>query len=785
VTLASNGAKGSLSMDFNGAELPKKFDLVCDLTIFGVGVGVGTESGLFELDINPVFESFVISGVKALALTPEQIASLSADFPERTKEIGGNLGESFSAKVGEGKLMIDAAELFPPFDAARPDAESWDLVLDLSQLYVQQAPLANAPGLSLGGPGQPLRSGLNDLRGETLNHNAVKINGKVAVSIPDGTNKLTFRNFPGGIEKGPGRTYAKQVEVMMDVFLLDTVTVLAKDFGLDKVDQDIEQELGDDFADFKEWLNYIEFPKWTAEAPDYGLGVALEIEKLDIVGGLGLVINASDFGLHNVFQPLVNLKDPATGTDRENAVLLFMNKGSAGYQLKGDKLPEKLPITVKLGLEDPAAQQIYAATGILTMKDVVPGKAITVGGAKARLIFDWTKMSIKPKPHENGDDGDSLPTYPFTGTFPDEDDGIDLSNMPKGLGFYTPGGETGGKAGEGLAARLYISLKRQSLIDDEWVDDPSGDPASPDYDTNNPGGWGSNLQINLPNLDFRFKYGDDDLSDNLFTYEPDAAKGTDAWTLSRPLGKILADSEFVMEDTENADNPFMIYASSSLPEMEKAISLGNFAAALNEALSGKKKGPLFFKYEVDLNVPGEEEGTKEPGEILLYPDMLNKKIAVSVDLLLVVPLIFQAGSGVEKGAPVIVTIAPDLGDEDLFQRKGPDDNEYFDMVTSFGFDISAKNVAGISSGKLFLENKADVKKLKYRLPIVDFTGLSGNHLSLGSGELEKNKAIWPCIPPVSVEFESGDEVRIERNFNIELQSITVRAGGEYTFETGL
>jgi hypothetical protein len=774
VTLDFPGATGSLSLQFTNAELPQKFYLVCDLEITGSG------TGFFELDIKPVFEDFTISGAGGLELTPAQIASLADNF-DKTSPIRGGLGESFNALVDTGNLYVDTGELFPPLDPSRPDAEGWNLALDLSELYVQQEPviqtppLSDARGLSLGGPGQSLRSGDNDLYGETLNYNDVHIKGKVSVSMPG--NKLTFRNFPGGIKKGAPGTYEKTVTVTMDVSLFREVKVLAEDFGLEEVNQEITQELGEDFSSFKGWINYIQFPEWSGNDPERGLGLVLDIGHLHLADGLGLYINSPELGLDYAFQPLEN--DPAS----DGARLIFINKDSGGYKLMGADLPEELFITVELGLEDPAAQQIYRDTGILTLKNVVPGDTMTVSDAVARLVFDWAEISIKPQPHVDQGEDDSLPTYPFEGAFPDAEngeEGIDLSALSKGLGFYIP--EDG--AGEGPAAHLYISLKRKILNENgDWVEDPK----SPDYDEDDPDGWRSNMQVNLPNLDFRIRYGDGShRSDNLFTYEPRAQNDTGSWALSRSIADILAameDQNLITGDAENKDNPFKIYAAPSLPEPDKAIPLGNLAKALNETLTGRQEGPLFFEYTIELaDIPGEEAGKEEPGEILLYPDMLNKKVVVSLDILMLFPMVLQADPGAE--GPLILSLGPDLGEEDLFRRAGPDDNEYFDRITSFGFSVVTKNVAGLRAGKLFLENETDVKKLKYRLPIVDFTNPRSD-LSLDAGELEKIQAIWPFIPRMLLEFERGDVLRFERNFNIELRSITVKAGGEYTFETGL
>jgi hypothetical protein len=768
VTLDSDGATGKLSINLAGVTLPQKFDLFCNLAITGKGIGY------FELEIKPEFKAFTISGVKGLELTDAQISTFeTVAFPETSYPIDkdNKLGPSFTATVGDGELEI--GEIFPSLDSAGPNGEGWNLALDMSGLCMEQDSVfdtitnTNIEGLSLdglqfGGDG-------NSLDGKTLNIGNVKIHGTVTASIRGGGKKLTFQNISPGIGND-GNDYTKQIRVNLVVENFSEVKVRAQDFGLkeDEVEQTIEQELGDDFTAFKPWLNYIKFKK----PPDYGLGVALKIGNLAIPGGLGLFINAPAFGFNDVFQPL---------KIDENGEVIFL---SGATELCGSDLPEDglLPITVRLGLENQEDQQHYEDTGILTLRNIVPGDEIKLENATARLIFNWTEMAITPQKHINGPD-DPLPDYPFAGTFPDKkkgEEGMDLSDMPKGLSFYIPGE---GDAGQGVDARLYISLKRQSFIDGQWEDDPE----DPGYDENDPDGWGSNLQVNLPNLDFRVIYSDDSKSDNLFSNEPNAQQGTGAWALPKSIGEILEDPENpnIKEDAENTDNPFKIYTAPSLPKMEKAIPLGNFAKALNDVFTGRKEGPLFFDYAVELaKVPGEEEGAEEPGEILLYPDILKKRIVASADLLALIPLVFQADPEAAEGSPVVVTIESDLEDEDLFQRKAPDDNEYFDMITSFGFDIVVDQVAGLDTGTLYLENKTDVKEQQYRLPLFDFAN-PRNNLSLDSAEVKKIKAIWPFVPQASIEFERGAVVRIERNFNIKLQSVTVRAGGEYTFETGL
>jgi hypothetical protein len=783
-------ATGSLSIFFAGAELPQKFDLVCALEIVGSG------TGYFELKIEPAFEDYTISGVRGLELTPEQIASLAHKLdPEITHDIGGSLGDTFQATVGEGTLEIDTSEVFPPLAAAGPGDEGWNLEMNLSKLSIKQNPNpVNIEGLSLGdGTASPLAAGPNDLQGAELNNQTVRIGGIISASIPGGTNKLTFQNFPGGIEKGATVTYEKPVKVNMDVSLLSTVTATAEDIGMNKdsLEQAITQELGEDFTAFKEWLNYIHFPAGT---DGKGLGVVLEIEELTMPGNLGLYIRAEDFGLvdtNEVFQPLVNDTDPASGDKLPGATLKFLNKDDGGYKLEGDTLPESVFIEIQLGMQNKADQERYEAEEILTFTNVVPGLTLGMTGGLARLAFDWDKMSIKPKDHINGED-DSLPDYPFKGTFPDKDkgeDGIDLSSMPKDLGFYIPeegAGENNSEdGGEGVQARLYISLERKIRgKDGEWKEDTSG---SDD-------GWNENLRVNLPSLDFRIKYGDgeNDRGDNLFTKTAEEQPGTvtGRWTAPEPVEKVLERMKSpdddggpprIYTDEENLDNPFYIYTGDSLPK-EGAIPLGNLASELNKNFGGKD---LFFEYSVELTGIPEEDGGDggEDGEILLYPVMFEKKIVVSVDMLLIVPLIFQAKIEPGTEEPIVMTIDPDV-DGDIFQRANAGDNGYFDMVTSFGFNVATKNAAGLSAGQLFLENKTDVEEQKYELLVFDFAE-PRNNLSLDGDKLEKIKEIWPFIPQASIRFAPGAIVRIERGLNIKLQSVTLRAGGEYTFETGL
>jgi hypothetical protein len=302
--------------------------------------------------------------------------------------------------------------------------------------------------------------------------------------------------------------------------------------------------------------------------------------------------------------------------------------------------------------------------------------------------------------------------------------------------------------------------------------------------------WNENLRVNLPSLDFRIRYSDGKTSENLFENDlPDTQMNmvtdtdtvTGGWTAPKPIEKVLEEG---MTEDPAGGNPFMIYALPSLPE-EGAIPIYNLAKALNEGFGGKD---LFFEYEVNLtSIPEEDGGDGKGGEILLYPAMFEKKIAVSVDMLIIVPLVFQADSKAE--GPIVMIIDPDV-DEDLFQRSSVNDNEYFDMVTSFGFNANIKNAAGLSAGQVFLETKTTVsddaggEKPEYELFLFDFAEPRKN-LSLDSAELENIKKIWPFIPQASIRFEPGAMVRIERGFNIELQSVSVRAGGEYTFETGL
>jgi hypothetical protein len=768
VELNQNGATGDISISFDNAELPHEFDLVCKLET----TGTAPDLGYFELKIEPKFNDLNISGVSGLVLTTDQVAELNDNLPETDSPIEGDLGPDFKATVEVGKLEIDTGELFPPItDPPTSGVEGWNLTLDLSKLIIKQDNSANGvEGLSLGESQKPLYPGDNDLQGEILNSSDVKIRGEVGVSIPD--NKLTFY-FPDGINNQAWKEYKKQIEVKTDISLLSEVNVKDDKFGLGAVDQEIEQELGDDFASFKEWINYIQFFEPTDD-PDSGLGVMLDIATLKTVGGLGLFITANDFGLDNVFQPLVNLKDPATGNPTEKARLFFKNRDSGGYTLDVKTLPEKVPITVKLGLADPP--RAIGSDRILTLKNVVPGETIEVIGGEASLVFGWDIMSIVPDDHKNGenDPDDPLPDYPMAGTFPDKDEGeegIDLNDMiPKGLGFYIPK-EGEAKDNREIDARLYVGLKRQKLVD------TNGDGAGDAWE-DVPGSWNGNMRINRPSLDFSIKYVDETLSGNLFSYGYEE-KDADAWTLSRPIGDILAEQKEA-EDSSAEEDPSRIYAIASLPEPEKGLPLENLAKALNAALIGDdgKKGPLSFEYKVRLT-PLKKEGTDE--EILLYRNMIDKKIVVSVDLVALVPMIFRADPNAP--GPVAISFGPDL-EGDLFGRQGGDDNSYFDRITSFGFDMAVKNGSVLSAGKVFLENITTVEEQKYSLPLLDFTG-PRSRVTLGGEDIEKIKAIWPFVPRLSVELEPDTPVQIKQDFKVELQSVTLRAGSEFEFETGL
>jgi hypothetical protein len=782
VVLNSSNSSDSTFIEFNAVRL-KEFDLVCKLEI------TGSALGFFSLDITPAFDAYTISGVEGLVLTAAQLDSLRHDFEGGPYTVGDeDLGPSFQATVGTGNLKIDTKELFPPLSQAKDNEEGWNLKMNLSgHLKQEDAELENGEkvqGLPHGGSDQPLHSGDNDLEGKILNNQDVNISGTVTIEIPeedkleleDGTTggKLTFQNFPGGITKGDPASYEKDLKVNLDVSEFSKVTVLAEDIGLDSLTniEPIEQELGDDFTSFKPWLNYLQFEEG-------GLGAVLTIEKLNIPEGMGLYIDVSDLGLGRIFQPLVNLKDP-TGAKQDNARLTFTNEDT--YKLEGKKLPDILSITVELGFEPgTAAQDEYEASGLLTLEKVVPGTPIEMTNIKAGMVFNWAAISVKPEPHVSEGSDDPLPDYPFTGTFPEEgEDGIDLSGIPKGLVFYIPEEGDGG-----ISANLYISLKRQKqLSDGVWVDEAADDPGRDGYKETDPNGWSRNLKVNLPSLDFRARQGDK-VSENLFAYNPNEEKSTGEWALFKPLNleaPEFAEQGMVTKDDDNEDNPFMIYTGSTLPEPNKDIPIGKLAEVFNKNLIGEEN--LYFEYTMELSsLPDHEDGAQEPGEIILYPEMLEKRVLVSVDLLIVLPLKFTVlQTDPDPAVPMVVIIAPDLGDGDLFGRTSRDDNEYFDLVKSLGFDVNIKNLAGLNAGRFFLESKNGEDY--YRTPaILDFSNPQ-NKFSLGSEDLEKIKAIYPFIPRVSVEFDPGKVVRIQRNFNIELQSITVKAGGEYTFETG-
>jgi hypothetical protein len=745
VTLDGRNSTGSVSLNLNGVTLPKKFDLVCSMRI------AGNTAGYIELKTEPAFEGIVVSGAEDLVLTSAQIASLNYNFPERKQEIGGNLGPSFVATVETGNLQIDTSKLFPNSASPAPDGERWNLTLNLAGLRVRQERSIrphNKPGLALGGSEHLLFPGDNDLRGEKLNHNNVVINGMVTANVPD--NKLTFY-IPGGIPS----TYERKMWVRTNVSLFSEVTVLPKDFGLDKVDQEKEQKLGDDFSTFKEWLNYIQFPQYDEEYPDRGIGVALEIKTLNVPDGMGLFIDAPAFGLNNVFRRLEK-QDPAPAGGLD-ARLIFINQDDGGYRLLGKDIPEKSLIKVSLGWED-ANGQYLAKDREMTMRNVVPGSTIKLEGAQACTLFGWEKMSIKPKEHTRGDD-DPLPTYPFEGTFPEGGDGMDLSDMAKGL-VLSDGA---------FGARLYISLEKEPEDGSEWKE---------------------NLKVALPNLEFKVKYDDGEESANLFTHVPGVPEYTEEWALSSSLGKILedmADPEnakyAIVTDTENKDNPFKIYTASGLPEPDKGIPIENLGPALNRVFSGEKGGSsLSFRYNVEL-ASVENKGIKEPGEILLYPAMLEKTVKTSADLLMLVSMKFQVKPHRPDNseAPVILEIDADLGDEDIFGR-GEGDNGFFDNIKFLGFEISSKNAIGLSAGKLYLENTHSNNGAQgaFRREIFDF--VKGGNLLLNKEDLMENN---PFIPKLSLEFKYGDTVEVGQSFAIKLQSITVRVGGEYTFETGL
>jgi hypothetical protein len=352
--------------------------------------------------------------------------------------------------------------------------------------------------------------------------------------------------------------------------------------------------------------------------------------------------------------------------------------------------------------------------------------------------------------------------------------------MPKELAFYIPGAED--EDGDVMTASLYISLKRQRLDGDVWVDEETDDPEGEHFVITDPYGWRRNLRVNLPTLEFYVRHDDKKSDVNLFSYEP-SMNDTGQWALASPINLEAPEfADLVKADSENTHNPFKIY-TGSLPN--KAIPLGHLAEEFNQHLIGGKN--LYFDYTVKLSsAPIDEDENRVPEEIILYPEMLNKKVVASADLLMVLPLRFevQPNPDPHSADPVTIVIDPDLGDGDLFGRSGwGGDIEFFEFVTSLRFDTSINNMLGLDVGEFYLQNKKG--EYESRTPILDFSN-KNNSFFLDNAEIEKIKAEseYPFVPQIAVKFKPYDVLRIQRNFNIELQSITVKASGEYTFETG-
>jgi hypothetical protein len=432
-----------------------------------------------------------------------------------------------------------------------------------------------------------------------------------------------------------------------------------------------------------------------------------------------------------------------------------------------DNTIQKFLVHYKLNLDDTTggSNEFESSGGVQTINASINGLGNSTGLASG----------------ESGVE-DFLPNYTYTGTYPEgAEDGIEMSSLPKGLNFYTPEEGTPEEAPQGggveeISGYLYINLKRQVYdgTTEAWVDEESGGSG---YDAD----WRKDLLVDTSNLQFRVKYGEK--IKDLFSPNESEQEEPGKQMLFEPLN--LEDSEVLAQDTENENNPFTIYMSSSMPEPDKAIPIRNLAKVFNEANSNGED--MFFEYTVKLiSRSGEIDLGEVPlsPDIELSPDIFARKVVVSADLLMIIPLKFLVVQ-TDPDTPVVMSIDPDVGG-DLFGRSGPDDNEYLDMFTSFEFNISTKNLAGLKTGKFFMENKNGDEALEHlRLgPIIDLVNPK-NRFYLDSGKLEEIKATWPFSPQILIEFQDGEIVEIERYFNIELQSITVKADGEFTFETGL
>jgi hypothetical protein len=484
--------------------------------------------------------------------------------------------------------------------------------------------------------------------------------------------------------------------------------------------EDFGLELGQDIepqdiSDIQDMVDYIKFSQGVENDLLHGVGLYLNFTELEGLESMQMEVDVPALGLKTAKTLDKKLYQYPEKPENNNNIV-FTNTASGGYKFyPGDVSGGKMTFGVNLTPEKPEDKTLYTNFGLLTLRNISPGGNIKVKGV-VNLIFDWVEASIKP-PEENSN---------FGGSYPDLDKG------EKGIDLSAVAGYKGLNLKE-VNAWLFISCP---LVGTITLD---------------------------PSLNFYAHFGKDFVpgsGENLITTK--GVVGTEG-------PKIIADP--VKPGGDGDDEETMAIYSGKIPE-EGGYFL-DLKGVLNSVLSGTNTGELYFEYDIALL------GAGQTG-IVVTPDIFDEegKLTVTVDIILELPLSLVAAEQENGGPTQIILEDIDLGSEDLFGRSSASDNSFFDMVSSFEFEISLRNLTGISMGKVKLVNNLGDPDTEYSIPIVDLS----KPVQKIAPNIEELKKIYPFIPKVVIEFDSGRSLQIDRGCSIGVNSISVKAGVEQTIK---
>jgi hypothetical protein len=508
-----------------------------------------------------------------------------------------------------------------------------------------------------------------------------------------------------------GTTVNAEVGVEVDIKVFSKITVDPAEFNL-TLQQDIAPQ---DISDIEEMVDYIQFSQGVENDPEHGVGLCLKFDELEGLESMQMEVEVLSLGLVKVAKTLDKKLYQYPDKPANNNNIVFTNMDQQGYEFHPGYVDPDDEGKRWMNFGVNLVPELQEDKDYYSATGLLTLHNISADGEikiKGTVSLVFDWERASVKPSEEDSN--------FSGSYPD------LNNGEKGIDLSAVSGYKGLNFKE-INAWLFLSCPLVKKV-----------PLNPTlnfyarFGTVSPSGTGENLI-------------------------------TEKGEVRVQVPKIIADPAVPDEDGEE---PMAVY-SGRIPENGYPLNLKD---VLNDILAGTKTGELYFDYDISLL------GAGQTG-IVVTPDVFDEdgKLAVSVDILLELPLVFVAVEPTTEDLTRIVLKDINLGSGDFFGRSGPEDNSIFDTVSSIALEISLRNQSGISMGEVKLVNKLGTDD-EFSIPILDLSKQD----QIIVPDLEELKRVYPFAPQVVIEFPSGKSLQIDRGCSIGVNSISVKAGVEQT-----